>query len=161
LKIDLTDFPKLKTVILDAKLSVRIIFNEVKIDLQKYEHFLGAQHLRDSCSKLEILLNAVDNLTDAQVTFLELLNKVSKTLNTINEQDLEENTATKMKILVEQVNLLKSKKHLYSPDFLLFSCTFSYTFPTAYKFLREQNIITAQPHVSESFFRPFMNLSGR
>lgn len=84
LKIDLTDFPKLKTVILDAKLSVRIIFNEVEIDLQKYEHFLGAQHLCDSCSKLEILLNAVDNLTDAQVKFLELLNKVSKTLNTIN-----------------------------------------------------------------------------
>jgi serine protease inhibitor len=105
LKIDLTDFPKLKTVILDAKLSVRIIFNEVEIDLQKYEHFLGAQHLCDSCSKLEILLNAVDNLTDAQVKFLELLNKVSKTLNTINEQDLEENTATKMKFLVEQVNL--------------------------------------------------------
>jgi hypothetical protein len=59
-----------------------------------------------------------------------------------------------VKFLSEQLRLLISKQIRYSTDLLLLACTFLFTFPTAYKFLREQNIV----QLPNSFYLKTFNL---
>jgi hypothetical protein len=59
-----------------------------------------------------------------------------------------------VKFLSEQLRLLISKQIRYSTDLLLLACTFLFTFPTAYKFLREQNIVK----LPNSFYLKTFNL---
>ncbi|RZC41330.1 hypothetical protein BDFB_008625, partial [Asbolus verrucosus] len=121
------NIPKLtKTVILKSNLFVRIIFNDVDIDTRKYEYLLGAQLLCDTYSKLENLLNGVYNLTEKNVTFIEIINTFSSLLNEfINGRKVEEIKASKLKLLVEQLTMFKFKKTNLNREGLKYPTEFS------------------------------------
>lgn len=131
----------LKSIILDENLKVSISIEDVTVPSRKFESILGSELLCDLYSKLENLLRFVDNyVVEKEIQFTDLLLKIQHQLSNCVEIAAEDQIAV-LQCFSEQLDLLKSKKKTYTTEFLLFSCTFSFMFPAAYKYLREQKIL--------------------
>ena len=148
MKIDFNECPSLSRVlVIDKDLHVSIIADSINIEARQFYWILGSKLICDTYSKLENLLTAVNNLEGKDVSIKEKINHIQGIIKECSEHCDESRMKVGLNFINEQLKLLISSQLRYSVDTLVFACSFFYSFPAAYRFLRDMEIIVL-PHPS-------------
>lgn len=120
---------------------------------------LGGSHKCDSFSKLKIILNNLQNFdmnkemyNDQLDCLYQLIQRISENVSEKMEsdpdfEDKKKGLQKKLFFLTEQIKMLNSMAPRYHTDSLLWACKLYFTFPAAYRMLRDFNLM-ALPHPS-------------
>lgn len=147
LMIKLTDVPSIQiSFSINQIFEVKIYHGAVELNIQKFKFLLGSDLKCNLYSKLENLISYLNNSADTPIAIEDEASLLLKSLKSIaNDNTFPESKAEKIHFLEEQLGLVFSNRPRYSPDFIIFASVFFYTFPAAYRFLRDSNILTL-PH---------------
>lgn len=134
-------------------LSVKVYKNSLLVPKQLYDHILEDNQLCKTWPMLQQLIDFLKNDREGDTEKITEL-KLNKVLDILKDccksgSHLDSNVMSTIHFLAEQVKLVLStgKSVKYSPEMLVWSCTIFYSFPAAYKFIRNSNVLEL-PHVS-------------
>lgn len=145
LKVIFQDIPVLKHVlILDSNFKVKVISDNIKVNTKCFEYILGSELCCNSYGKLGNLLNAISNLPE-KLDISDRLESITNVLTLCIEECDNEKLSVGINFIKQQLTLLNSKKYIYSTEFLMFACSFFFSFPAAYRYLRDTNLVIL-PH---------------
>lgn len=148
LKIDFTESPAVRAVlILDGELNVNVICDNVKVQSKNFEWILGPKLVCDSYSKLENILTSVHNSEAKNINLSDKIKYIQVMLGEIIDKNENNEIKLRFQFISEQLGLLVSKRTSYSSDLLLTAATFFFSFPAAYRFLRDLKLLVL-PHMS-------------
>ncbi|GBM88223.1 hypothetical protein AVEN_206343-1 [Araneus ventricosus] len=126
-------------------LTVEIWHDSVLLKTKSYHFILGEHNKCDQWTKFDSLLSWLAAFKPNDVKPNEKIeNAIHLIKDAYSQQDDSDKTLF-FSVIIEQLKLTLSSKHIYSTEFLLLAAKFYFCYPAAYSFIRSSKILIL-PH---------------
>ncbi|GBL93998.1 hypothetical protein AVEN_76715-1 [Araneus ventricosus] len=126
-------------------LTVEVWHDSVLLKTKSYHFILGEHNKCDRWTKFDSLLSWLAAFKPNDVKPNEkIANAIHLIKDAYSQQDDNDKTLF-FSVIIEQLKLTLSSKHIYSTEFLLLAAKFYFCYPAAYSFIRSSKILIL-PH---------------
>lgn len=149
-----------KGIIVYKDLKITSFYKNIEIDNNDLNDILGKTK---RCATWSVLLNVLEFVKNYNIPDINSGFKViTKILKELAKDPMYDENINKIKFICEQIELLNSKKIIYSTDTLIWASTIFFTFPGAYCLLQQSKILTlpSPRHLKRLLLKVGSNTSG-
>lgn len=167
IKVEDDSFTDISKVSVSFKIShsleVSVFYKNMHLPIENFKWILESKEGKDlKCdkwSKFDTLISQFSGYTDNSTGIRDRIIILKEFLKEalILDTEINEEKITKIKFILEQLELCLASQKRYSPDLLIWAATLSYSFPGAYLSLRKTNVLTLPHHV---YLRQFLAKIG-
>ncbi|GBM96249.1 hypothetical protein AVEN_126711-1, partial [Araneus ventricosus] len=126
-------------------LTVEIWHDSVLLKTKSYHFILGEHNKCDRWTKFDSLLSWLAAFKPNDVKPNEKIENAMHLIKDAYSQQDDSDKTLFFSVIIEQLKLTLSSKHIYSTEFLLLAAKFYFCYPAAYSFIRSSKILIL-PH---------------